>query len=302
MKKLFNNINPISLMAILAFAMLFLATTTVLAVDNPQNGGIGMQGTISAPAPTQAPTISSPGNGAVFTTLPITVNGMCPNDLLVKLFKNNVFSGSVMCKNGSYSIQIDLFSSRNDLVARAFDDLDQSSPDSNLVSVTFNDSTTRPDVSTRVSLTSNYARRGANPKEVLTWPIIVSGGVPPYAISVDWGDGTTADVYTQTTPGELSIKHEYGQSGVYRALVKASDKNGIIAYLQITAIGNGEVKQSNVAGASADKITTPGKTVVLWQPAAIALPMIVSTFWLGKKYELKRIKSRLARGEQPFGN
>lgn len=271
------------------------------AVENPKSDGVGMQGTISAPAPSQAPTISSPANGAVFTTLPITVSGLCPNDLLVKVFKNNVFSGSVMCKNGNYSIQIDLFSSRNDLVARAYDDLDQSSPDSNTVSVIFNDSTARPDVAARVSLTTNYARRGANPKEVLSWPIIVSGGTAPYAISVDWGDGTTSDLYTQTNPGELIIKHTYEQSGVYRALVKASDKNGIIAYLQLTAIGNGDTNRQTVAGASADKSTAAGKTIVLWQPAVIAFPLIVFAFWLGKKYELKTIKGRLMRGEHPFG-
>lgn len=290
------------IIAILSYCFLLLAVSLpARAVENPSSGGVGMQGTISAPAPTQAPTISSPSNGAVFTSLPITVSGLCPNDLLVKMFKNNVFSGSVMCKNGNYSIQIDLFSSRNDLVARAYDDLDQSSPDSNTVSVIFNDSTARPDVSARVSLTTNYARRGANPKEVLTWPIIVSGGTAPYAISVDWGDGTTADVYTQTTPGELTIKHTYEQSGVYRALVKASDKNGVIAYLQLTAIGNGDTNRQSVAGVSADKSTNSGKTIVLWQPAAIALPLVVSTFWLGKKYELKKIKGRLMRGEHPFG-
>ncbi len=272
----------------------------VKAVDNPQTGGVGVQGTISAPPPTQAATITSPANGAVFTTLPVTVRGFCPNNLLVKMFKNNVFSGSVPCQNGSYSIQIDLFSSKNDLVARVYDDLDQAGPDSNTVSVTFNDNTSRPDVAARVSLTSNYARRGANPKEALTWPLIISGGTSPYAVSVDWGDGTPADVYTVTTPGEFTIKHQFDQSGVYRALVKAADKNGTIAYLQLTAIGNGEVKQSNVAGATADKSSTPGKTVVLWQPAAIAIPLILATFWLGKHYEIKRVKAKLSKGEHPF--
>lgn len=294
-------LNAKTLAFLFVFTVIFAVATPLKAVENPQNGGIGMQGTISAPPPSQAPTISSPNNGAVFTNLPVTVSGLCPSNLLVKMFKNNVFSGSVVCNNGSYSIQIDLFSSRNDLVARAYDDLDQASPDSNTVSVVFNDSTARPDVSARVSLTTNYARRGANPKEVLSWPVIISGGTSPYAVSVDWGDGTTADVYTQTTAGEFIIRHTYEQAGVYRALIKASDKNGMIAYLQLTAIGNGDTSQQAVAGATADKSSGTGKTVVLWQPAAIALPMIIITFWLGKKYELKKIKGRLMRGEHPFG-
>ncbi len=287
--------------AILALLLLLISiTSSAYALDNPQTGGVGVQGTISAPPPSQAPTISSPANGAVFTSLPVTVTGICPNNLLVKLFKNNVFSGSVPCQNGSYNLKIDLFSAKNDLVARAYDELDQASPDSNLVSVTFNDNANKPNLAARVSLTTNYARRGANPKEVLTWPIIISGGTAPYAISVDWGDGTSADVYTATNPGEFTLKHTFDAAGVYRALIKASDKNNVVAYLQITAIGNGEVKQSNVAGATADKSSGTSKTVVLWQPAAIALPLIASTFWLGKRYEIKRVKTKLSRGEHPF--
>ncbi len=59
------------------------------------------------------------------------MSGICPGDLLVKIFKNNVFAGSVQCKNGSYSIVIDLFSGQNELVARVYDALDQPGPDSN---------------------------------------------------------------------------------------------------------------------------------------------------------------------------
>lgn len=291
--------SQIGLFGLVVILGLFIASSAVFAVENPQKGGVGVQGTISAPPPTQSATISSPANGAVFTTLPVTVRGLCPNGLLVKMFKNNVFSGSVPCQSGSYSIQVDLFSSRNDLVARVYDDLDQPGPDSNVVAVTFNDSAARPDVAARVTMTSNYARRGANPKETLSWPIIISGGSAPYAVSVDWGDSTSADVYTQTQAGEFVIKHKFDQAGQYRALIKAADKNGIVAYLQLTAIGNGEVNDTNVQGATADK--TPGKTVILWQPIAIALPLIATTFWLGKKYELKRVKSRLSRGEHPFG-
>lgn len=306
-----NNINSLHTLKRSIYALIVLMISLIVmssvsgiasaAVENPQTGGVGLQGTISAPPPTQAATISSPANGAVFTSLPITVRGLCPNGLLVKIFKNNVFSGSVPCENGSYSIQMDLFSSRNDLVARVYDSLDQAGPDSNTVSVTFNDSTSRPNVAARVSLTSNYARRGANPNEILLWPLVISGGTSPYAISVDWGDSTAADVYTVTTPGDFNIKHKFEQAGSYRVLIKAADKDGAIAYLQVTAIGNGEVKQSSVAGATADKSSTPGKTVILWQPAAIAIPLIITTFWLGKKYEIKRVKTRLSRGEHPFG-
>jgi hypothetical protein len=280
--------------------LLFVAAISAQAqVQNPQNGGVGVQGTISSPPPTTSPTISTPNNGASFTNLPVTVRGICTNGLLVKVFKNNVFSGSAICAGGSYSIDIDLFSSKNDLVARHYDALDQGGPDSNVVSVTFNDNAARPDIAARVSLTSNYARRGANPKELLTWPLVISGGTGPYAVSIDWGDSSQTGIQTVTTPGEFTIKHTYESAGVYRILVKASDKNGAIAYLQLVGVGNGEVAQGAAAG-STDNNNGTGKTVILWQPAAIALPLILTTFWLGKKYELHRIKKRITAGQHPF--
>lgn len=279
---------------------LFTVSTSVSAIENPQSGGVGVQGTISSPPPTTAPTISTPGNGATFTTLPVTVKGICTGDLLVKIFKNNVFSGSAVCKNGSYELSIDLFSSKNDLIARHYDALDQAGPDSNLVSVTFNDNAARPEIAARISLTTNYARRGANPKELLQWPMVLSGGVGPYAVTIDWGDKVQNDLQTVATPGEFIIKHTYDSAGVYKILVKAVDKNGAVAYMQLVGVGNGAVdpqKAGEVAGASAGA----GKTVILWQPAAIALPLLIATFWIGKKYEVKRIKKRVAEGKHPFG-
>jgi hypothetical protein len=276
----------------------FLLPSTVFAIENPQSGGVGVQGTISSPPPTTAPTISTPGNGATFTTLPVVIKGICTNDLLVKVFKNNVFSGSAVCKNGSYELTIDLFSSKNDLTARHYDALDQAGPDSNLVSVTFNDNAARPEIAARISLTTNYARRGANPKELLQWPMVLSGGVGPYAVTIDWGDKVQNDLQTVATPGEFIIKHTYDSAGVYKILVKAVDKNGAVAYMQLVGVGNGAVdpqKTGAVAGATA------GKTVILWQPAAIAIPLLISTFWVGKKYEVKRIKKRVAEGKHPFG-
>lgn len=277
--------------------LVMVAVTAFAQVENPQNGGIGLQGKISSPPPSSAPTISTPGNGQVISTIPIEVRGICTGNLLVKLYKNNVFSGSDQCRNGSYSITIDLFSGRNELVARHVDELDQQGPDSNVVAITFNDGASRPNLAERITVTSSYARRGANPTETLSWPIVITGGTAPYALSVDWGDGSQADVYSITIPGEFTIKHVFKQAGVYRALIKATDKNGNVGFLQLTAIANGEIKQADVAGA-----VESGRTItkVLWQPVVLAIPFVITTFYLGKKYEVTRIKQKLSKGEHPF--
>ncbi len=276
------------------------------------NGSVGIQGTVSAPPPSTAPIISIPGSGQSYTTLPVNVSGICTTDLLVKVFKNGVFSGSAQCINGSFSLVIDLFSGTNELIARQYDQLDQESPSSTPVSVTYNDQ--RPDqtVTERVTLSSNYAKRGANPREELTWPIVVSGGTGPYAVTIEWGDGESG-LQSVASPGEFTIKHTYTNPGVYNVVVKAVDVNGKTAYLQLVAIGNGASAQTGTSEDGSTTVSTGGttskvptanvtqvKTRVLWQPAAIMIPFIVSTFWLGKRYAVYRIRKKIEAGERPF--
>jgi hypothetical protein len=259
-------------------------------VDNPQEGSIGVEGKIPSNPPSTAPTITTPRNGQVFTTIPITVNGLCSSNLLVKMFANNVFVGSVQCKNGSYSINVDLFSGQNDLVARMFDAQDQGGPDSNVVSVTFNDIQFNPFGTSLLSLTSNYAARGANPGQKLVWPVILSGGTSPYAISVDWGDGTSADLISSPFTGTIDLSHVYKSAGVYKVTVKATDKNGLSAFLQLVATANGAV----VSSSPSDKNTITETIVkVLWWPAVICIPLILLSFWLGQRYELASLRKHL---------
>ena len=279
-------------------AVLFLAVMPKVRAAT-ESGSIGVEGKISAPPPATAATISVPVSGQSFTDLPINVSGICQNGLLVKLFKNNVFSGSVQCANNSFSLVIDLFSGQNELVARVYDDLDQAGPDSNLVTINFNDP--NQGAGTRVSLTSNYAKRGANPGQTLSWPIVLSGGNSPYAVSIDWGDGTPPELVSRQFPGSFDIEHVYESPGVYNIIVKAVDANKGTAFLQLVGVANGPLSQETNNGTSgSDNGQSEPQIRVLWQPAAISIPFIISTFWLGRKYQLKTIKTRIARGERPF--
>ena len=302
LKKVVLGIGSLYLAAVLSAFNTRVVAQVSPPPENPQSGSVGLQGKISSPPPSVGATISLPRDGQGFTTLPITVSGICPNDLLVRIFKNNVFGGSVMCRNGSYSIIMDIFPGQNELVARVYDSLDQAGPDSNKVNVSFNDG--RGAVPARVSLTSNFAKRGANPGEKLTWPIILSGGIAPYAISVDWGDGKPPDLISQQFPGTFNITHTYDSPGVYNIIVKASDKNTDTAFLQMVGIANGPLSQEQGAGAAGVDGQGGGvqkpTTKILWQPAAILIPFILSTFWLGKKYELKMLKKKIEKGERPF--
>lgn len=305
--KFFLRLFSLTVIAVSLAVVLSIVFSRNSFAQTSQSGSIGVEGTISSPPPSQGATISLPTNGQSFTAIPVTVSGICPNGLLVKVFKNNVFAGSVQCNNGSYAIVIDLFPGTNELVARVYDALDQPGPDSNTVTVNFVDN--RQGAASRVTLTSNFAKRGAFPGQELTWPIILSGGIGPYAISVDWGDGSAPDLISQEFPGTINVKHVYDSPGIYNIIVKATDKNGNTAYLQLVGVANGPLGQDNGSGGTSGQNGQNGEnggssatptTKILWQPAAITLPFVLSTFWLGKKYELRIIRRKIEKGERPF--
>lgn len=287
----------LSAAAILVIFSLGSYTPAAAATDtsqNPQSGSIGLEGTISTAPPTRGATITTPSNGATFTTTPITVAGLCPSGVLVKIFDNNVFVGATTCGSGSYSLQIDLFSGSNQLVAKVYDALDQAGPDSNTVTVTFNDAQFLQ-FGTRVTLTSIYARRGANPGDELDWPVILSGGVGPYAISTDWGDGSSPVLQSLSNPGDFTIKHTYTNSGVYKVVIRATDKNNTTAFLQLVAVADGAAQSSSTGK---NNNTSQLRTIVLWWPVLLILPLLFIAFWLGRRHELYVLRKELDSAKQ----
>lgn len=260
-----------------------------------QQGATGISGTVPAPPPTQAATIDVPRSGQSFSSLPITVSGLCPADTLVEIYKNNVFAGADQCTNGSYSLQIDLFDGRNDLVARVFDNLNQAGPDSNTVTVTF--SSAVPVGGPRITLTTQFAKRGADPGSILTWPITLSGGTGPYAISVDWGDKSTPDLISQAAPGNITLQHTYSNAGVYKVTIKATDAGGNAAFLQLIGIANGPIKQAG--GAAGSSTFTVQTKIVLW-PLIVLFVLMVAAYWIGKRHQIEAIQNRLRKGQPPF--
>ncbi|HEX5798118.1 MAG TPA: hypothetical protein VFX79_02080 [Candidatus Saccharimonadales bacterium] len=275
-----------SFIVIISLVMTLSVLTSVYAAE--ESGSVGLEGKISAPAPSRAATITFPRNGQTITELPVEVTGLCPDDVTVRIYKNNVFAGAAPCENGSYSVRIDLFAGSNELVARVYDDLNQRGPDSNKVVVTFpvEDSS----AGDRISLTSPFARRGTNPGEGLTWPLTLSGGDGPYAITADWGDSKEEDVISQGVPGNFNIEHVYDTPGIYTVVIKAIDVNDEVAFLQVVGVSNGNVGQGGQADDSGLGRTF---TKILWEPALIVIPLLLSSFWLGKKHELHVLRKRL---------
>jgi hypothetical protein len=285
--------------ALLVFLMLgagvFLASVTLgVRADTTGSGSYGVTAVVPAPRPTQPAIITSPTNGQTFNTNPITVEGTCPSKGLIKIFTNGILVGSILCDaGGHFKIPVDLVIGRNDLTALPYNALDQQGPTSPTVTVTLNQPPGGVGFSTELILQSVNYYRGSEPGAEITWPIEIVGGQAPYAVSVDWGDGTS-DLITRLAPGPFTVKHTYkkvgtGYLGSFPLIIRATDAVGHTAYLQLTTIVN-----DAAAGATKKATAEPfNKLLVIW-PLWIVLLLMIISFWLGERREKRIMERRLA--------
>jgi hypothetical protein len=282
--------------AVISLALIGLggrAAAVYVPNPGPKGESFGVEFKIDGPPPTTAARITSPASGQSFNQLPITVAGTCESGLLVKVLVNEVMAGSAFCNNGTFSMQVTLYAGQNDITAYVFDNLDQEGPVSNTVSVNYNNASFSA-FGTLITLTSNFARRAAAPGATLTWPLQLAGGTGPYAVSVDWGDGTAPQLKSQPFSGNFDISHIYKQSGVYQVVVKVTDVNGVSAFLQLTAVATGN-PTAGVTVEDKGNTTTIIKRILLWQPAVVMLALAIPIFWLGRRYELAELRKQIER-------
>lgn len=269
---------------------------TPLPIPDPKPGGYGLEATKTQEPPTQGATITTPGNGAAFSDSPITVRGICPTDLLVQVYNNNVMVGAVMCQDGSFSIEVSLFAGTNELKVIVYDDLEQAGPESDTVTVTYND-TRFTAFGQLITLTSSYGRRSAPVGSQLVWPLQLSGGTGPYAFSVDWGDNSESQLLSHSFAGALDIAHIYKKAGIYQVNVRVTDSNGVSAFLQVIAVSSGQIDTSadpEVQDASKERV------IVLWIPAAAATLLLFPAFWLGRRSHLISIRNKMAKERDKY--
>ena len=249
-------------------------------------GSYTVEAVVAGQRPTQQARITSPITGQTFQVNPVTIEGTCPIKTLIKVFKNGILAGSTLCQaSGRFTIPIDLLIGKNDLTAVAYNADELAGPDSPPVTVTLNVPAGGIGFSTELIIQSTSYYRGAQPGEELTWPIELVGGLGPYAVNFDWGDGTS-DLISRSAPGPFTLKHIYkkvgGYLGSYPLIIRATDTAGHSAYLQLTSIINASIGKA-AAGAATAPLTF-NRLIVIW-PIWIVLLLMIISFWLGERRE-----------------
>lgn len=290
------------MLMICGLALLTITQASFGAHPGPAIGTVGLKGVVPGKVPTTAAVITSPRSGTRYTTLPVAVSGTCPLNTIVEIFKNGVFAGSDYCKDDqTFAIQVDLLLGSNDIVAKVFDALDQAGPDSNTITLYYDASPTAPlfVLSSPNALPDNYQQfilrtnavyRGSFAGDKVKVVIDVIGGIAPYALIIDWGDGKT-DLISRPNNESFTAEHTFGKPGVYQAIIKGTDSKNKTAYLQTTIIVNG---QSDVASGTAPTSSSPtsSKSLLLAWPMWILLFLVFLSFWLGERHEKTVLRRR----------
>ncbi len=258
--------------------------------------------TVSANIDTEAPVITAPADNQRFTASHITISGTCQTDLVVGVFKNDIVAGSTTClENGTFSLPIDLLFGKNDLYARHFRP-GAVSPASNHVIVYFDYLVTATSPNTQDNSQPTSANEETLEKQLIiiseesaksqpygksmVWKIRIVGGLAPYALNWDWGDGTT-ELISLNQAGEYIGKHTYSNAGDYKIKIKVADSKAQAAALELTAISTG----LNFISQLERNLTRENDSRLLWL-SLISLFFICISFWLGEHYQAWRTNPR----------
>jgi hypothetical protein len=248
--------------------------------------------------------------------------------------------------NNTYSVKTSLYKGINKLIAQVYSRTDVPGPPSNMVSVTYNPPqpppVVTPDEPTPVATGDSSSKRPAtsSPKtnaskqpsrqatitpvtdplifktefkyqgvytgQPTDWQLAIEGGSAPYAISVDWGDGTTS-VESRREAGAFALRHKYKKAGKYRgtytATFTASDADGNKTYLQLVTVVNDPPAGVAVGstGNESSGFGLGGSPAYLqkilryvWPGYGIVLLMLFS-FWLGERRELRYLRPQLKK-------
>lgn len=279
---------------LLTFVPLVLASRSIaLAAADPVTLDNSVYAVVTGPVPTTAPAITNLAQGAVFTdNNPVAISGTCPNDTLLKVYKNDVLSGAVLCENGKFTIQIDLFIGTNTLIVRAYNASNTMGPESSpLVVQKQIPNVTISSNAQQFVVTSDISYKGVSAGTSFSWPLTLSGGQAPYAISVAWGDGKT-DLISRGVSGTFDLQHTYekagkGVKGSYDVTIIATDAVGSKSFIHLVSIVSGD--SGSVVGSIKQGYNWSSAIRIAWQ-IMVGTLLLLLAFWLGERREVKLVK------------
>lgn len=137
--------------------------------------------------------------------------------------------------------------------------------------------------------------------ERLEMPVILQGGTLPYALSVDWGDSSTNELYSFPQSGRHILSHVYKVPKVKNISLKLADAQGTTSQMQTVVEVNGGGTASELVTGTSNPLTNVANIIsIKWFEASVPVYTAVATlfvgFWIGdifnRTYGKKKTKRR----------
>jgi len=315
-KKVF--LHPMAIMVMLCVGVLIIGWTyQVIAASYT------VSAVVPAPKLNQGAIITFPLNNSAVKTSTIVISGTCALNSYVNLYLNNAYDGTSWCStNNTFSIKTSLFIGLNSFTAQDYNITNQAGPSSEQVNINYQPSpaaTSQPPALNKITpnkaiipsiitpnniapikpllISTNYYFKTFNTNQIFNWPIRLMGGAPPYKLKINWGDNTSS---TQTTnKHRVTISHKYKVPNYYTINIMALDNLGNIRYLQLAAyikypnskvVPISELSNSNNSTSSLISLFVNNKNLFWYSwPAYLIVLVMLTSFWLGEKQELKSL-------------
>ncbi len=311
-------LHPATILVLLLAGVLIVGWTWYAAADS-----YGITGKVAAPALTEGAVISEPADGATFTASPITITGTCPNSSYVTIIRNGVFAGVGGCAvDNTFSIDVSLSPGANTLQAQDYNTTDDPGPVTPGITVYYSPPAPPPaSVATKqpsrgssaplpLLLASDYSFHAVTAGSDFSWIIVIKGGVAPYTVSINWGDGSvTVSTYPEAT--SITITHAYKNPGYYPILVTITDAAGNSTTLQlaafIKAVGaagfafNANNDQGGAQENSLLALLVASKWLLVAWPAYSIIVLMIISFWLGERQQVSRLMAQPVRVQPRVG-
>lgn len=320
----------LALVGILVFLGFFLLAnqSVVRAEDSSSSVLVGV--IVTGPAPAIGATILSPVNGETFTSEgKIKISGSCEKNSFVIIRDNELTVGSTYCTDaGVFDLNIQLHTGKNILSALNYDNLNQVGPVTSTVEVILasgnvSNGAEEEYVSSNLPINpsvvpgaisdiSDCSSYGVSKLPVSIEPhitvvcvprlfmpnvqhlmgIIVWGGTPPYAVSVDFGaDGSDDNLLTSkdsllslSAPGYKTLTIGYAVPSTYKIAFKVKDGSEKTAMVETAVQVSGSVANSTLASVASVIGTEWFTSPVPFYLLAVAITL---GFWGGDIFDRK---------------
>jgi hypothetical protein len=153
-------------------------------------------------------------------------------------------------------------------------------------------------------INADYNYQAARTKQIFNFNLALGGGVAPYEVHVDWGDGKTSDI-TRTEDTTFTITHTYDEPNEYVVLVTVTDAKGIVSRMQLLAVTT-DPSITGAAAVGSDSMLSNLATNLkewLWviAPIYIVIILMVFSYWIGEQQVYWRLMAGRSAGHKGKG-